>query len=129
MPILLDTSAVNLLMRRHREAELLTLRYFPPVICVHVIGEILYGPLNSGAPESKYREAYEFLRPFEMLKSDMRTAETYARVRADLKARGVVISDPDYWIAAHALDGHLPLLTSDRDFLRIPELRLHCITH
>lgn len=129
MPILLDTSAVSLLIRRHREVERITLRYFPPLVCVHVVGEILYGRVLARTPEPDYRSALEFLQTLEMLSTDLRTAETYARIRADLKTRGVILSDPDHWIAAHALDGHLPLLTTDRDFMRIPELRLHCIRH
>jgi tRNA(fMet)-specific endonuclease VapC len=55
------------------------------------------------------------------------TSLIYARVRADLKKRGVTLPDPDYWIAAHALQNHLRLITTDSDFEHIPDLEIHLI--
>jgi len=52
------------------------------------------------------------------------TSAIYARIRSQLKKNGVVLPDPDFWIAAHALQQSLPLASTDRDFERIPGLRL-----
>ena len=53
--------------------------------------------------------------------------DAYARLRADLSAKGITLPDPDYWIAAHALLENLPLITTDRDFRHMSELNIHYI--
>jgi tRNA(fMet)-specific endonuclease VapC len=127
VPVLLDTGATELLRRRHRQVETLAVRHYPPLLCSHVIGEFLYGQLLAGAAPDALLEAQEFLADFECLNPDEMTSLIYARVRADLKKRGITLPDPDYWIAAHALQNHLPLITTDSDFKHIPDLDLHLI--
>ena len=127
MPVLLDTGAAELLRRRHRQVETLAVRHYPPLLCSHVIGEFLYGQLLAEAAPDALLEAQEFLADFECLSPDEMTSLIYARVRADLKKRGITLPDPDYWIAAHALQNHLRLITTDSDFEHIPDLDLHLI--
>jgi predicted nucleic acid-binding protein len=127
VPALLDTGALELLRRRDRRVEALALRHYPPLICPHVAGEFLFGQLHAKVSVSALAEAQAFLGSFELLAVTAATAETYARLRTDLSAKGVILPDPDYWIAAHALDEHLPLITTDRDFRHIPELKVHYI--
>lgn len=64
-------------------------------------------------------EAQEYLAGFECLNPDETTSLIYARVRANLKKRGITLPDPDYWIAAHALQDRLRLITTDSDFQHI----------
>ena len=127
MPVLLDTGAAELLRRRHRQVETLAVRHYPPLLCCHVIGEFLYGQLLAGTAPDALLEAQEFLADFECLNPDEMTSLIYARIRADLKKRGITLPDPDYWIAAHALQNHLRLITTDSDFEHIPDLDLHLI--
>lgn len=128
MPILVDTGAVELLRRRDRKAESLALRHYPPVICTHVVGEFLFGQAHAKVSATAFQEAREFLDSFEILHPDADTAAIYGRLRAQLSASGVQLPDPDYWIAAHALQSRLPLLSTDRDFRHIAELVLHYLT-
>ena len=125
MPILVDTGAAELLRRRDRRAETLVLRYYPPVICTHVVGEFLFGQAHAKVSGAAFQEAREFLDSFEILHPDADTAAIYGRVRAQLLAIGVQLPDPDYWIAAHALENRLSLLSTDQDFQHIPDLVLH----
>lgn len=127
MPILVDTGAVELLRRRDRKAESLVLRHYPPVICTHVVGEFLFGQAHAKVSATAFQEAREFLDSFEMLHPEADTAAIYGRLRAQLLASGVQLPDPDYWIAAHALESRLPLLSTDRDSRHIAELVVHYV--
>jgi predicted nucleic acid-binding protein len=125
VPILVDTGAVELLRRRDRRAETLVLRHYPPIICTHVIGEFLFGQSHAKVSAATYQEAREFLDSFEILRPGMDTAMIYSRLRAQLQFAGIQLPDPDYWIAAHAIEGRIRLLSTDKDFERIPGLELH----
>ena len=127
MAILVDTGALELLRRRSRNIETLAVRHFPPVICSHVAAEFLYGQTLAKVSTSAVLQALEFLESFEVLEPSLRTAAIYARIRADLKFAGVTIPDPDDWIAAHAIEAQLPLVTTDHHFELIPELNVHYV--
>jgi predicted nucleic acid-binding protein len=105
--------------------ETLALRYFPPVICPHVAAEFLYGQTLAKVSASAAMHAREFLESFDILQPSIRTSAIYARIRADMKDRGISLPGPDYWIASHAIEEGLPLATTDRHFELIPELYLH----
>lgn len=121
MPVLLDTGALELLRRRDRRVESLALRHYPPLLCPHVVGEFLYGQRHAKVSPAALAEAQTFLDSFEVLRTTAVVAALYARLRADLMAKGITLPDPDYWIAAHALTENLPLITTDRDFRHMPE--------
>jgi predicted nucleic acid-binding protein len=127
VPILVDTGAIELLRRRDRKTESLVLRHYPPIICTHVVGEFLFGQAYAKVSATAFQEAREFLDSFEILHPDAATAAIYGRLRAQLLASGVQLPDPDYWIAAHALESRLPLLSTDRDFRHIAELLVHYV--
>lgn len=127
MPALLDTDAPELLRRRDLRVETLALRHYPPLICPHVAGEFLYGQHHAKVSAQALAEVRAFLASFELLLMTAATTETYARLRADLSAKGITLPDPDYWIAAHALAENLPLITTDRDFRHMPGLNVHTI--
>jgi predicted nucleic acid-binding protein len=127
VPALLDTGALELLRRRDRRVETLALRHYPPLICPQVAGEFLFGQRHAKVSATALTEARAFLDSFELLPTTAGVAATYARLRAGLAAKGVTLPDPDYWIAAHALEENLPLITTDRDFRHMPELNVHTI--
>lgn len=124
MPILFDTGALELLRRRHRRAEKLALDFFPPVVCSAVAGEFLYGQLLAEVSPTSLLEVQGFLDSFEICPPDGATAAIYARIRAQLKRSGIVLPDPDFWIAAHAIQQNIPLASTDTDFERFDEVRL-----
>jgi predicted nucleic acid-binding protein len=127
VPVLLDTGAAELLRRRQRQVETLAIRHYPPLLCRHVVGEFLYGQLLAEASPGALLEAQEYLSGFECLDPGDTTSLIYARVRAALKKRAIILPDPDYWIAAHALEKRLRLITTDTDFQHIPGLEIHLI--
>jgi predicted nucleic acid-binding protein len=125
VPILVDTGATELLRRRDRRLETLVLRHYPPVLCTHVVGEFLFGQVHAKVTERAFEEACGFLESFEILRPGVETAVIYGRLRAELILRGVQLPDPDYWVAAHALENRWPLVSTDKDFRQIPALALH----
>jgi tRNA(fMet)-specific endonuclease VapC len=127
VPALLDTGALELLRRRERRVEALALRHYPPLLCSHVVGEFMLGQFHNGVPESALLAARIFLAPFEVLAPSPLTAERCAGLRAGHLAAGITLPEPVYWIGAHALEHGLPVVTTDRDFRRLPGLQVYLV--
>ena len=51
------------------------------------------------------------------------TTEQYARLFVQLKRAGTPVPDNDLWIAAVAIEHDLALVTRDRHFDKLPQLR------
>ncbi len=107
--------------------ESLVLRHYPPVLCSHVVGEFLFGQAHAKVSATAFQDAREFLNSFDVLRPDSTTAAIYGRLRAELAFTGITLPDPDYWIAAHALENRFPLVSTDRDFQHVADLTLHYI--
>jgi predicted nucleic acid-binding protein len=60
---------------------------------------------------------------FDVLAVTDETAMSYAMVRIGLKAKGTPIPANDAWIAALALQHKLPVLSRDRHFDAVSQLR------
>ena len=58
-----------------------------------------------------------------VLLPDKETASEYARLFVQLKRAGTPIPDNDLWIAALALQHDVALITRDKHFASIPQLR------
>ncbi len=127
MSILVDTGALELLRRRDKNVEELAIRFYPPILCTHVAAEFLYGQVLAEISSSALLQAEEFVDSFELLVPRRPTAAIYARVRARLKSVGQSLPDPDYWIAAHAIEEQVPLVTTDNHFKAIAELDVRFI--
>ena len=66
-----------------------------------------------------------FLRYVEILDFPDRAAARYAKIRADLKARGTMIGANGLFIAAHARSIGLTLVTNNtREFRRVRDLSI-----
>jgi len=57
-----------------------------------------------------------------VLAIDDETADRWAIIAAFLKKAGTPVAANDIWIAASAMQHGLPILTSDRDFQKIPQV-------
>jgi predicted nucleic acid-binding protein len=123
----LDTSAYSALMRKHPgvlelidSAESL---YLSPI----VLGELKAGFLLGGKREKNERELREFLQSSRVtiIPIDDETADRWAIIAAFLKKAGSPVASNDIWIAAGAMQHGLPILTSDRDFQKIPQVIAH----
>ena len=125
--ILLDTSAYSALFRKHQTAVQLVESaenlYLTPI----VLGELMAGFLLGRRGEENERALQDFLQSprVSVLGIDNETADRWAIIAAFLKKSGTPVASNDIWIAASAMQHGLPILTSDRDFRKIPQVIVH----
>jgi tRNA(fMet)-specific endonuclease VapC len=122
--ILLDTTAIIALFSQEREvvASLSEAEEtFAPSIAV---GELFYGAVKSEQTERNLLKIKDFVRANTILPVTAQTAETYGRVKNQLRQRGRPIPENDIWIAALALQHDLVLAARDAHFGEIEGLRL-----
>lgn len=127
MAALLDTGALELLRRRDLRVENLVLKHYPPVLCPHVAGEYIHCQLKARVAPAAILKARTYVAAFEVLTPSTRTADVYADLCHHLASRDVTLADCACWIAAHALEHRLPLLTTDRSFRQVPGLKVHLL--
>jgi len=89
---------------------------------------IVLGEFRYGIAQSRHRATYEaWLESqtphFEVLPVTEETAVAYAALRLELKRLGKPIPANDAWIAALALQHHMPVLSRDEHFDGIAGLR------
>lgn len=122
--LVLDTSVVAAYLRGQLDLLALagedTALYLPLV----ALGELYKGVLASNRPEENRRQVDKFLRIAGVLYPDSATAEVYAQVAVQLRAKGRPIPENDVWIAAVALECGLPLATRDEHFGVVDGLEL-----
>ncbi len=88
------------------------------------LAELHYGARNS----THVRENLDTLRVlaarFTVLFPDMTTVNEYGILRANLKAIGRPIPEPDIWIAALAIQHELVVVSRDEHFKYVPGLHV-----
>jgi tRNA(fMet)-specific endonuclease VapC len=125
---MLDTDTFSYIMRLAHDALLKKLaKVAVEDVCISVItkSELLYGVEVS--PKRRQDEAAldAFLRYVEVLDFPDEASTHYAKIRADLKARGAMIGANDLLIAAHARSQNLTLITNNtREFRRVRDLSI-----
>jgi tRNA(fMet)-specific endonuclease VapC len=129
MPVyMLDTDISSYIMKRSSNAVLDRLRKVPVAdTCISAItkSELMYG-VEVSPRRAQDKAAFEaYLRFVEVLDYPADAAEDYAQIRADLKAKGAMIGANDLFIAAHARNLGLILVTNNtREFRRVKGLRI-----
>lgn len=89
------------------------------------VGELYEGAFSVSDPKRLLPEFRQFLREYEILGLSDSTMEVFARERAALRRRGMLIPDMDLLIASTAITHGLTLMTRNaRHFKRIPNLAL-----
>lgn len=81
--------------------------------------ELRQGSLINGWGEVRRQELARFLSPITLLPITETTAEQWASLRFECRRRGIGNTDNDAWIAAAALELDCPLVSHDRDHLRM----------
>ena len=90
-----------------------------------VLGELYYGAYGSPTrPDAAVADVETIEKTVAALSSDGMTARIYARIKLDLKKRGLTIPDNDLWIAAIAIQYNVTLAAHDAHFDWISGLRV-----
>jgi tRNA(fMet)-specific endonuclease VapC len=94
------------------------------ILPVTVVGELLYGALNSAKPEINEKFVHKFIEYALVMQTDESVAARYAGVRVELKRQGNPIPENDIWIAAACLVLEVPILSQDDHFTCVPGLHV-----
>lgn len=119
----LDTNVVIAVFAGERRVQR-KLKRSAIVISSVVIGELLFGALNSGRPAENVARIEEFALANSVLPCDTKTARHYAQIKKRLRGKGKPVPENDIWIAALALQHDLTLVSRDRHFGEIDNLKL-----
>ena len=125
---LLDTN-ICIYIARHRPPEVLArFRKLKPgeaLISVITWGELHYGAGKSEQRDKAMRVLEEFSALVPVAPLSETVGQTYGAIRAALEAKGASIGNNDLWIAAHAKDSGLILVTNnEREFKRVSGLKV-----
>jgi len=94
--------------------------YLPVTVC----GELLFGALNSVKKNSNLKKVNKLIQSCKILHTNMLIAESYAKIRLNLKQLGKPIPENDIRIAAICRVNKIPLLTKDKHFSFVEALKL-----
>jgi tRNA(fMet)-specific endonuclease VapC len=124
---MLDTNAVSVFMHGRSKAvdhEIAVRR--KPELCISTItyGETLYGLANRPAALHLAVAAEMLFQMVDILPWTTDTARAYGQLRAAMRRSGLSLQPLDMLIAAHAVSVGATLITSDRAFLHVPELKI-----
>ena len=129
MPLyMLDTDTCSYVMKRSHHSVLKRLQEVPvSEVCISVVtkSELLFGVEISPRRQQDELALNAFLTHIEVLDFPDEAAPHYAKIRADLRARGSMIGANDLFIAAHARSLGLTLVTNNtQEFGRVRNLVL-----
>lgn len=126
--VMVDTSAYSASLRNHAEV----VRVLRGASAIH-LSPVAIGELLAGFRRGKYRaknegELEEFMRSdrVQVPPLDGDTAERYAEIHAALLQAGAPLPTNDIWIAASAMQHGLAVLTTDKHFLKVPQILVNC---
>lgn len=120
--MILDTSAIIALQKKEKKViEEIEKRRGAFYITFVNLFEFLLG-LKIRKPK-KGKEAEEFIRKFSVLNAGEKTAEILAELKYDYDKQGIPLPLADLLIASIAIENEMPLLTMDKDFEKIRELK------
>ena len=119
----LDTSALIAALRGEPPAVAIIRRLDQLVIPAVALGELLAGGRGARSPQ-RYRAIQRLVASprVELAPAGAGTAERYAAIVDSLRLAGRPIPTNDIWIAASAMEHGLPVVTSDRHYLDVPQV-------
>ena len=123
---MLDTNTVSHLIRKHPAVAQRVVVAPMASLCISAIteGELLFGLAKRPDAKRLHLAVRELLRRVDVLPWNSSAAEHYGRVRADMAKDGKVLVPLDLLIAPHALAVGAVLVTNDKAFGQVAELRI-----
>src|ERR1035437_4657069 len=120
---LLDTNIVIALLDGD-DTVLSNLDRAPEVFIPAVaLGELFFGAAKSGRPAENTARVERFATGRAIVSADLEVAREYGRLKHSLKQKGRPLPENDIWIAAAAKCHGMVLVTRDRHFLEVEDLR------
>jgi len=94
------------------------------ISCYPVLCELEVGIQQTPKPEDNRRRLVQLLRHVRLWPLNADTARLYGAVYIELRRQGRVLSQVDMLLAALARQHNLTVLTTDRDFEALADLRI-----
>ena len=95
-----------------------------------VLSELKFGVAKSSRVAANQKRLEAFLAPFQITPYPEKAAALYGDIRSALEKKGTPIGSNDMLIAAHVLAEGVTLVTNnEREFLRVPDLKVENWTH
>jgi tRNA(fMet)-specific endonuclease VapC len=121
---LLDTNIVIALFDKDKNV----IKHIQKAESIHipaiVIGELHYGAYNSTKQKENIEKLNQFQQDASILDCDASTGNHYGQIKKELKDKGNPIPENDIWIAALAKQHDLELVSRDKHFEKIDNLKL-----
>jgi tRNA(fMet)-specific endonuclease VapC len=125
---LLDTNiCIYILKRKPIEVfeRFKTLKLGELKISSITVAELYYGAYNSQKIEKNLMTLDSFLKPFDYVEFNEKSAIEYAKIKSNLKRKGTIIGELDMQIAAVARANDLILITNNvKEFERVNGLKV-----
>lgn len=122
---MLDTNIVSHLFKKHPQVVTRMAGVLPEEVCISSITE---AELRYGADKKQSNALKEtilsFLDTITICDWDSEAAATYGALRAAMEKKGKVMGDLDQLIAAHAISRGTTIVTNDRAFGMVQDLRV-----
>lgn len=128
MTYLIDTDYIADYLKGYKAATSVLTALFSQGIGISIITFAeAYEGIYYGQNRAQYEQVFRRLvKTIPVVNITRSVARHFARIRGDLRAKGLLIPDPDLYIAATALQHKLTLVTRNvKDYERIPELNLY----
>ena len=120
--IALDTDIAIKFLNGDTAIDIFLSNYSEIYLPVVVVGELIYGALNSKHAEQNLERHKRLIQRSRILEISEATATTYAKTRMGLKKKGKPIPENDLWIASICIEQRIPLLSNDGHFKDIENL-------
>ena len=128
MRYMLDTNICIYLIKHKPEKAFLELqKHDPSEICISSVtyAELIHGVEKSAAVEKNRLALSVLLANIEILDFDVKAANSYGRIRADLEKNGTPIGPLDMMIAGHAQSlGYTVVTNNVKELARVKDLKL-----
>jgi len=126
MVLVLDTSILISLEKRRKDIikkikEISSVHQEPAVITFISYFEFLFGIKDKNLKNEE--KAIAFLNKFGVLKINRETARISADLKYKYNKKGFELSLSDLLIASQAIENNMTLVTTDKDFEQIEELK------
>jgi tRNA(fMet)-specific endonuclease VapC len=120
---LLDTNVVIAVFNGDALVQQRLIRAQKTFLSIVTLGELFYGARGSVRVQQNMARIEELAASANVLGCDTETARHYGRIKATLREQGTPIPENDLWIAALANQHDLTLVTRDRHFSDVRDLR------
>lgn len=119
---LLDTNIVIALFKGEPKVlkELARCKIYVPAI---VIGELRYGAEKSERADSNHTQIDALINEVTVLPITAETGKCYGDIKNQLRSSGRPIPENDIWIAAITVQNSITLITRDKHFENVNDLK------